>query len=187
MGAKIIGLAGMPFSGKTVVSETLQELGYTQFKMGDVVRDKMREKDIEINNQNLREYGTKLRQENGRGHIAELCREPLDELLDQNEKVVIDGLRSPESLKVFSRRFGDKFTSIGILVSPGVRYRRSEGSDRDREDDDLNGMKDFRWRDKKEIEYGQAETIVLTEYYLVNQHIPEDEFVEKVKNLVDRI
>ena len=49
----VIGLAGMPGSGKSVVVDTARELGYDIVVMGDVVRQETLKRGLELTPQNV--------------------------------------------------------------------------------------------------------------------------------------
>ena len=49
----VIGLAGMPGSGKSIVVDTARELGYDIVVMGDVIRQETLKRGLELTPQNV--------------------------------------------------------------------------------------------------------------------------------------
>ena len=49
----VVGLAGMPGSGKSLVVETARELGYAIVVMGDVIREETAKRGLELTPQNV--------------------------------------------------------------------------------------------------------------------------------------
>ena len=57
----VIGLAGMPGSGKSVVVDTARELGYDIVVMGDVIRQETAKRGLELTPQNVGKVMLELR------------------------------------------------------------------------------------------------------------------------------
>jgi dephospho-CoA kinase len=68
---KVIAITGMPGAGKDVVSDIIiKEKKIPMLTMRSVVESEMKEKGIELNNKNLREYATDLREKYGNNIVA---------------------------------------------------------------------------------------------------------------------
>src|SRR5665647_458102 len=88
----VIGLAGMPGSGKSVVVDTARELGYDVVVMGDVVRQETIKRGLELTPENVGKVMLELRAEGGNYVIAQKC---ISKIAEQTSpKVLVDGLRS---------------------------------------------------------------------------------------------
>jgi len=59
----VIGLAGMPGAGKSVVVSAAKEGGYGIFVMGDVVREETASRGLELNPQNVGKVMLELREQ----------------------------------------------------------------------------------------------------------------------------
>ena len=57
----VVGLAGMPGSGKSLVVETARELGYAIVVMGDVIREETIKRGLELTPQNVGKVMLQLR------------------------------------------------------------------------------------------------------------------------------
>src|ERR1035437_3846985 len=88
----VIGLAGMPGSGKSLVVDTARELGYDVVVMGDVVREETLKRGLELTPQNVGKVMLELREEGGNFVIARKCIPKIEE--QTSSKVLVDGLRS---------------------------------------------------------------------------------------------
>ena len=85
----VIGLAGMPGSGKSLVVETARELGYAVVAMGDVVRQETLKCGLELTPQNVGKVMLQLRAEGGNYVIAQKCIPKIEE--QTRSKVFVDG------------------------------------------------------------------------------------------------
>lgn len=178
----LIGISGLPLAGKTEAVKTLKEMGIPEFKMSTAVKKEMKEKNIEINNRNLRNFATEIRDEKGRGIVANLCLPFTNDLLEDHNKIVIDGLRSPEELEIFRNNYGENFINIALWASQETRYERVKN--RKRSDDDIENFEDFQWRDNKELGWGLGDTMVLADYFIKNEKKSKKELKNKIKEIV---
>ena len=69
----VIGLAGMPGSGKSLVVEAAKELGYAIVVMGDVIREETSKRGLELTPQNVGKVMLELRMEGGITVVAKKC------------------------------------------------------------------------------------------------------------------
>jgi dephospho-CoA kinase len=69
----VVGLAGMPGSGKSLVVETAAMLGYGVVVMGDVVREETLKRRLELNPKNVGQVMLELRRKGGGSVVAEKC------------------------------------------------------------------------------------------------------------------
>ncbi len=163
VGKLVVGLVGMPGSGKSVVVETAEQKGYDVVVMGDVVREETRKRGLDLNPANIGVVMLDLRNKNGAGVIAEKC-VPLIQA-QETGKVIVDGLRSLDEADVFKAHF-PSFTLIAVHASPGTRFDRLN---RRRRSDDPEGWKVFRERDMRELGVGLGSVIAMAEYVIINE------------------
>ena len=69
----IIGLAGMPGAGKSVVVNVAKASGYGIVVMGDAVREETEKRHLEPSPENLGKIMLELRQKEGNNVIAKRC------------------------------------------------------------------------------------------------------------------
>jgi dephospho-CoA kinase len=176
----VIGLAGMPGSGKSLVVETARALGYDIVVMGDVIRQETAKRGLDLTPHNVGKVMLQLREEGGNYVIAQKCVPKIEE--QASPKVLIDGLRSQFEADIFKENF-QKFVVVAVHASPQTRFQRL--SRRGRSDDPTNWAV-FRERDMRELGVGLGTVIALSEKILVNDNSIEG-FKIQVKDNLERI
>ena len=110
---KIIGLVGLPGSGKGEASRVARQQGLTVLVMGDVIRQEADRMGLDATDGNLGRIGSALREKEGPEAVA---RRVLERAVASGEDtVVVDGLRS--------RRGGGLFRHPCPAVPPGGDLR----------------------------------------------------------------
>ena len=181
---KVIGVTGLPGSGKSVVSRVAKTLKIPLVRMGDVIRD-----EAEKRGSTPGEVAVKLREEHGEFVVAERCVESIKNLYNQdlNEKssekslgnvdnvYMIEGIRSPYEVEIFRKNFKD-FKVIAVHSTPKTRFKRLKKRMRD---DDSVELSQFKKRDERELKFGIGNVIATADYMIVNEGP-----VKKLKNVV---
>jgi dephospho-CoA kinase len=180
---EIIGVTGLPFSGKSTLAEIAGDKGFERFRMGDAIVEEMKERDIEVTNENIREFATKLREEEGQSIAADLSIPSIEDILDEGNKVVIDGIRSPEEISKFKEYFGDDMILKSIHAPTQQRFQRAMNRNRE---DDFEDYEDFKWNDQKQLEWGLDETIEQADIKISNDSDLE-EFRERVEKVLNKL
>jgi dephospho-CoA kinase len=160
----VIGLAGMPGSGKSVVVDTARELGYDVVVMGDVIRQETLTRGLELTPQNVGKVMLQLREEGGNYVIAQKCIPRIEE--QASSKVLVDGLRSLFEADIFKEHF-NKFSLVAVHASPGTRFSRLSSR---RRSDDPAEWKVFFERDMRELSVGLGNVIAMAEQVIVNDN-----------------
>jgi dephospho-CoA kinase len=163
----VIGLAGMPGSGKSLVVDTARELGYDVVVMGDVVRQETTKRGLDLTPQNVGKVMLELRKEGGNFVIAQRCVPKIEE--QESRKVLVDGLRSLFEADIFKEHFS-KFILVAVHASPRTRFKRL--SNRGRSDDALEWQV-FHERDSRELGVGLGNVIAMAEQMIVNDNSVE--------------
>ena len=177
---KVIGIVGMPGSGKSEAAEVARSMDIPVVNMGDVVRKEVSDSGLEIRPETLRSAMVRIRKRFGRGVIAQRCI-PLIRALTSHETVIVDGLRSLAEVKVFRRQFPN-FSTIAIHSSPRTRRERLEGRHRS---DDPATWEEFCERDELELSIGIGEVIALADIVVSNEG-DQAVFRKEVKNAILR-
>jgi dephospho-CoA kinase len=175
-GKLVVGLAGMPGSGKSLVVETAVEEGYSVVTMGDVVREETAARGLELNPENVGKVMLELRAARGESAVAEKCIPRIEQ--KEGSKVVVDGLRSYVEAEVFKRHF-PKFVLVAVHASPETRFSRLFS--RGRSDDPKNWAV-FHERDMRELSVGLGDAVALAEYLIIN-----DDTVETLKKRANEV
>jgi dephospho-CoA kinase len=88
----VVGLAGMPGAGKSVVVNVARAGGYGVVVMGDEVREEAKRRGLEPTPENLGRIMLELRRLEGEAVIAKRCVPKI--LAARENKVIVDGIRS---------------------------------------------------------------------------------------------
>jgi dephospho-CoA kinase len=159
----VVGLAGMPGAGKSVVVNVARADGYGVVVMGDEVREEARRRGLEPTPENLGRIMLELRRLEGETAIAKRC---VPKILTKAEgKVIVDGIRSLAEVEEFKRHF-PKFALIAVHASPETRFKRL--FHRQRSDDPKN-WEIFHERDMRELSVGLGNAIAMAEHMIVNE------------------
>jgi dephospho-CoA kinase len=172
----VLGVAGMPGSGKSLVLKAAKENGYDAVVMGDVVRQEAEKKNLQPNPENIGKIMLELREKEGKAVIAKRCIQKIEEA--KKHKVVVDGIRSLDEVDEFKKRF-PKFSLIAICSSPETRFQRLY---RRRRSDDAEGWDVFHERDMRELGVGLGNVIAMADYTVVNEEV-----LEVVRNRVKHV
>jgi dephospho-CoA kinase len=170
----IIAITGMPLAGKASVRRIFENMGCPAFAMSTAVREEAKKQRVKIDKVSMREFATKIREERGRGVVAEFCIPHLKEMLRSEDLIIVDGVRSPEEPEVFKNQFGDDFALVCIWAPFKLRVRRLGGEDRVMRDDAVGTEMELKMRDRKELTWGLGEVIAEADYLITNTGQKED-------------
>ncbi|MBN1245970.1 flagellar hook-basal body complex protein FliE [Candidatus Bathyarchaeota archaeon] len=160
----VVGLAGMPGSGKSLVVETARAEGYAVVVMGDVVREETKARGLELNPKNIGKVMLELRKNGGASVIADKCIPKIER--KRSRKVIVDGIRSLSEVDAFKTHF-PHFSLIAVHASSEARFNRLY---RRRRSDDPDGWDLFNERDMRELGVGVGNAIAMAEHLIVNEN-----------------
>lgn len=177
---KVVGVVGMPGSGKSVVSNIARDLGFFVIVMGDVLREETFQRGLEPTPENIGRVMLQIRKEEGAEVIAKRC------ILKGAEAeipfLIIEGIRSLNEVKEFRKKFPNLIL-LSIHSSPETRYKRLFKRGRS---DDSSNQKIFMDRDERELKIGIGSVIALADYVIVNEGLLW-RFRAKVKSFLKAI
>ncbi len=176
----VVGLAGMPGAGKSLVVQVGHERGYGIVTMGDVVREETFNRGLQINPENIGKVMLDLREKSGEGVVAQKCTPKIE--AQKYPKIIIDGLRSLHEVEVFKKHF-KKFSLLAIHASPETRFNRLLRRGRS---DDPKNWETFYERDLRELSVGLGNAVAMSEYLVTNEGSPS-ETKEQVRQLFRRV
>lgn len=159
----IVLVAGMPGSGKSVVSEVAKELGIPIYNMGDVIRAETLKRYGRITPEAMVRTSEDVRREHGEEYVAV---KTMERILSEgaNCVVLVDGTRSLKEVEYF-RKFGE-VVIIAVHASPRTRYKRLI---KRRREGDPQSFEEFLRRDYTELSFGLGSVIALADYMIVNE------------------
>ena len=175
----LVGVVGMPGSGKSLVSDVARELGFQVIVMGDAVRAEAQRRGLEPTGEAMRKLMLELRAKRGPAVVAELCFPLVDAA---GQLVLIEGIRSLHEVEAFQERYG-RLHLIAVHSSPRTRFERLRARGRP---DDPSDWEEFYERDKTELSVGIGSAIALADFMLVNEGPPE-ELKEEARKLLRRL
>jgi dephospho-CoA kinase len=177
---KVIGIVGMPGSGKGEFSRIARSLAIPVIVMGDVNREEALRQGLPGTDTNLGEIANRLRKDRGMAAIAELTLPAIEK--EEAPLLVVDGIRGDAEVGFFREKFPG-FILIGIDAPFAARLARL--SSRGRDDDGMT-EEELVLRDRREISWGLGRALAGADDLLCNNGTME-EFEEKVRALLEEI
>jgi|RhiMethySRZTD1v2_1073278.scaffolds.fasta_scaffold960778_1 dephospho-CoA kinase len=169
----------MPGAGKSTVANYLRKNSFYVLSMGDIIKEKALELNLDLNDKNLGNLMLNLREKkNDNGIVAKLMLEKIMELKNI-EKIVVDGIRSYEEFLVFKKVGFAKL--LAIRASSSKRYENIKTRNRL---DTPENFERFSNRDKREISVGIRKTIALADKSIYNRDLSLEDLYNKVEKTV---
>ncbi len=163
---RVIGLVGMPGSGKSIIDDVAKELGFSVVIMGDVIREEAKRRGMDPSPENIGKVMLDMRAQEGPAVVAKRC---ILKILDSlGRVVVVEGIRSYDEVEEFRKAFPD-FTLIAVHSSPTTRFERTF---RRRRSDDPANWQIFCERDLRELNVGIGAAIAMADHVIVNEDTP---------------
>ncbi len=177
---KVIGIVGMPGSGKGEFSAVADELGIPVVVMGDVIREEVKKEGLPPVDASMGVIARRLREQYGMAAIAHVC---IPVIESQNSSVVlIDGIRGDAEVREFADHFPD-FILIAIDSPLDTRFDRLKVRGRS---DDLKDITELSARDERESSFGLQKAINLATMRVQNTGTL-DEYRQNVRSTLDQI
>ena len=179
---KLIAVVGMSGSGKSVVTEYLEELKWTKLYFGGITYKLMEEAGIERteDGKSEKEFREKLRKEHGPECYAKFLDPEIKEALKTNN-VVLDGLYSWYEYKYLIERYPN-LVLVCVVTDKDIRYSRvavRPGRAFDKEA--------IVYRDLSEIEnLYKGGPIAYADYYILN-NFDTDSVINRVDEILKKL
>lgn len=178
----ILGFVGHIASGKDVCKKYIMEkYGANSHRYSTVLRDILNRLYLPINRNNLQDLSLDLRTRFGSDLLARVIIEDIDR--DENDIVIIDGIRRLDDIKNLINKFPDLYT-IGIDVKAELRYERLVKRAENIGDADKT-FEQFLSDDKKEAELEIPTVMAAAKYRLDNNGTLEDLYAQIDKIIAD--
>lgn len=120
---KIFAIVGMCGSGKSVVCDYLENLGYTKIYFGGVTMQELKKEGLEVNPENEKKIRESLREKYGMGAFAYLLLPNIEKAYEEGN-VVLDGLYSWDEYVILKEKFKGKMRILAIITDKEIRYER---------------------------------------------------------------
>lgn len=176
---QVMGISGMPGSGKSIVSDMAQEKGAIIISMGDIIREEAKKR-----GESTKETAQNLRKEFGDYIVSELTIEKIKKLSETEEDnlIMIEGIRSHHEVEMFKENF-ENFIILSIFANPSIRFERLLKRMREDDSQDYEG---FQQRDYNELNFGIGNVISLSDKLIINESDIES-FREKIDEFFKEI
>jgi dephospho-CoA kinase len=178
---KVVGLVGRAGAGKDTVAGMLEEK-YPSVRMGEVVIEETRRRNLELTDENVGAVASDLRRREGMDAIARRCIDRIRAL--EAPMVIVNGIRGPDEIRLFKRAF-DGFHVIEVWSPEKVRYERIRSRGRS---DDTADYDQFLARDRREESWGLGEAISLATHRIANDgslenlRVRAEETIESIRS-----
>jgi dephospho-CoA kinase len=177
---RVIGVVGLPASGKGEISKIARGRGIPVVVMGDVIRDTVKEAGLAPTDENFGAVADRLRAEEGMDAIANRC---VAAIVQQGTPLVlIDGIRGDAEVRVFQGKFPG-FVLVAIDSSFEQRLERLGTRGRS---DDVTSAAALRVRDERERRWGLEAALAMADIRIRNDGTLA-EYTDAVHGLLDRL
>ena len=176
---KVMGISGMPGSGKSIISDIAAERGAIIVSMGDIIREEAKKR-----GESSKETAKNLRKEFGEYIVSELTIKKIKKIQEEGVEntIVVEGIRSLPEVEMFRENF-DNFIILSIFANPKLRFERLKIRQREDDSDDYNVFKE---RDYTELKFGIGSVISLSDKLIINESDMES-CIEEINNYFDEI
>lgn len=176
---QVMGISGLPGSGKGIVSDIATEKGAIIVSMGDIVREEAKKR-----GEGSKETAKNLRKEFGEYIISELTIEKIKKLQDEGVEntIIVEGIRSLHEVDMFKENF-DNFMILSIFANTNIRFERLKKRMREDDSQDFN---EFKKRDMSELGFGIGSVISLSDRLIINESDMES-FIQDINDFFDEI
>ncbi|MFB6266932.1 MAG: AAA family ATPase [Halodesulfurarchaeum sp.] len=176
----VIGIVGLPGSGKSEAAAVARDLDIPVVTMGDVVRAETTDRGLDPASDHG-EVAQALREEDGPDAIATRSLPIIESNLEDHDVVVVDGIRSGAEVERFEAAFGEDFRLVEITAPRQLRRERLETRGRDTPADE--GGEDLEAREERELGFGMAAAMERADETIENTASLEA-FREEVRTLL---
>jgi dephospho-CoA kinase len=177
---KVLGIVGMPGSGKGEFSSVAASMGIPVVVMGDVIRSEVQKAGLPPVDSSMGVVAKQLRHEHGMAAIAKVCIPVIESY--QADLVLIDGIRGDAEVSEFAARFPG-FTLIAIDSPAESRFGRLQSRARS---DDLTDIRDLSARDDRESSFGLRKAMEMATLRISNTG-SLDEFRQIVRSTLEQM
>ena len=176
---QVMGISGLPGSGKGIVSDIATEKGAIIVSMGDIVREEAKKR-----GEGSKETAKNLRKEFGEYIISELTIEKIKKDQDEGveKTIIVEGIRSLHEVDMFKENF-DNFMILSIFANTNIRFERLKKRMREDDSQDFN---EFKKRDMSELGFGIGSVISLSDRLIINESDMES-FQDEINEFLSEV
>jgi len=154
----------MAGAGKSEVARVFEKDGFKKVRFGDITDEEIKNRGLELNEENEHYVRQQLRRKHGMAAYAKLNLSRIDSSLKSSD-VVVDGLYSWEEYTLLKERYGERFSAIAVWAPTATRHRRLTN----RAQRPLT-LEEAASRDKEEIEkINKGGPIAMADFTIINE------------------
>jgi len=158
----VLGIVGMPASGKTVVAEHLDKKPKSmRIHLGDFIWKFLKSRGIKPTAETGTMASLFIWAEYGDIPVATWALKKTRAARGK-KLTILDSLRTVEEARIFKSKFKDDFHLIAVLTGPKIRLEREQKRARFGKISKL----DFRMRDREELRIGVGDLIANADHYI---------------------
>lgn len=179
---RIIAIVGMPGSGKSEAISYLQKKGIPFIRFGQITDEGLANAGLPLTQEHEKKFREELREKHGMAAYAILSKPKIDELLEKESLIAIDGLYSWEEYITLAKEY-DNLTIVALVVDAAIRHERIGK----RAVRPLT-VEEAEKRDIAEIEQlNKAGPIAIADYYIENNNDDKEVLYKKIDEVLEKI
>jgi dephospho-CoA kinase len=180
----ILGITGSYCSGKdSAAAYLIEKKGFLHFSLSDIIREKMKEKNIEISRENMIVFGKALREKNGNGILAKTA---LDKIRD-GLNYCITSIRHPD--EVYELAKCADFKLVNFDAPPKLRFERMIKRNRAGDPETFEKFLELEKQESQESGSGQqlAKTSQMADIEIINDTNELADLLKKIDALLESL
>lgn len=179
---RIIAIVGMPGSGKSEAISYLQKKGIPFIRFGQITDEGLANAGLPLTQEHEKKFREELREKHGMAAYAILSKPKIDELLEKESLIAIDGLYSWEEYITLAKEY-DNLIVVALVVDAAIRHERIGK----RAVRPLT-VEEAEKRDIAEIEQlNKAGPIAIADYYIENNNDDKEVLYKKIDEVLEKI
>lgn len=178
----ILGITGLPASGKDTIGDYLAQKGFSKFNMSDVIREEMRSLYLPVDRTSMQNYMQEKRKAFGNDYLCDAIVKKV------TDKTIISGIRNRDEINAFKKSLGNNF--LIVAVNSPIERRYESIKQRNREGDNIT-FEQFKLEEEKESynSSGGLEIKKVMEMadFSINNDGTKDDLYKKVDELISKL
>ncbi|KYK33764.1 MAG: hypothetical protein AYK22_05995 [Thermoplasmatales archaeon SG8-52-3] len=160
----------------------MQRKNIPVIRMGDMVWEEVKNRKLTLDENNVGTIANQMRKDYGMDIWAKRTIEKVLKI-EENDCIIIDGIRNIEEIDAFKKKLGKDFILIAITASDITRQKRFLKRGREDDSKDIQDLKD---RDRRELNWG-LDTVIASADIIIPNDEGIKEFKKEIMDLLNRL